>query len=118
MDSFVGRSSPADITVTPDFDGSPHACAQWAFNGAIKDLSHFYVLVEAEGKKIFDDRVTGNEKRATIKDLRPLTKYKVSVAAVYTDEIQNLSSIDFVHTGMFSPLELIYLLLLVYTYMH
>ena len=63
------------------------------------DLSHFCVLMEAESRNIFDDRVTKNERKATLKGLHPSTEHKVSVIAVYTDEIQSFSSVDFVHNS-------------------
>ena len=104
--TFLGRSSPDNIEVTPDFDGSPHALAEWTFEGVIQDLSYFCVLVEAEGRNIFETRVTKDEKKAMLSGLLPSTKNKVSVMAEYTDGIQTHNSVDIVYDGkqMFVPI--------------
>ena len=96
---FIGRSSPDKIIVTPNFDGSPDALAEWTFEGVIQDLSHFCVLVEAEGRCVFEDTVTKDERRATLRGLCPLTEHKIVVEAAFIDQIQTFNSADFVHKG-------------------
>ena len=82
---FLGRSSPVDIKVTPKYDGSPDARVEWVFDEVKQDLSHFRVLVEVEGHRISDDRVTKDDKSAMIKRLKLLAVLilimKVSISA-------------------------------------
>ena len=57
------------------------------------------MLVVAEGETIFEDDVTRSKRRAELKGLQPSTEHKVSVVAVFTDEMQTLNSVAFVHKG-------------------
>ena len=57
------------------------------------------MLVEAEGRNIFEEKVIKDERRAVLRGLQPSTGHKVSVIAVFTDEIQTHNSVDFVHKG-------------------
>ena len=57
------------------------------------------MLVEADGRNIFEERVIKDERRAVLRRLLPSTEHKVSVTAVFTDEIRTLNSVDIFHKG-------------------
>ena len=90
-----------DIKIVPDYAGSPNAKVEWSFKGESSDLSHFRVTVQTEeGGIIFEDSIAKDGRSTTLKNLRPMTKHQVNIVAVYSDEIQNHTSVDFLHEGM------------------
>ena len=90
-----------DIKIVPDYAGSPNAKVEWSFKGESSDLSHFRITVETEeGGIIFEDSIAKDGRSTTLKNLRPMTKHQVNIVAVYSDEIQNHTSVDFQHEGM------------------
>ena len=99
--TLADRNYPQDISMIPDFDGSPNATVSWSIAGPSMDLSHFRVTVKAEDKGVvFLNSASNDERSIAVENLHPLTKHEVAVVAVYTDEIEKLNSIDFFHTGM------------------
>ena len=65
------------------------------------DLSHFRVTVKVKDKGVvFFDSVSDDERSITLENLYPSTNHEVAVVAVYTDGIENLNSVDYIHSGM------------------
>ena len=44
------RNPPSDIVVTPQYPGSPRGSVVWCFQGESSDLSHFSVVIQADGE--------------------------------------------------------------------
>lgn len=65
------------------------------------DLSHFRVTVKVKDIGIiFLNSTSDDERSIVVENLKPLKKHEITVAAVYTDEIEKANSVDFFHTGM------------------
>ena len=65
------------------------------------DLSHFRVIVKVKNKGVvFLNSTSDNERSITVENLQPLTKHVVTVVAEYTDGIEKVNSVDFIHSGM------------------
>ena len=98
--SLADRSYPRDISIVPEYDGSPKATVSWSFAGPSMDLSHFRVIVKAKNKGVVFLNSTSDEESIAVENLQPLTKHIVTVVAEYTDGIEKVNSVDFIHSGM------------------
>ena len=99
--SYADRSYPHDISIVPEDDGSSRATVSWSFAGTSMDLSHFRVTVKVKDIGIiFLNSTSDDERSIVVENLKPLKKHEITVAAVYTDEIEKVNSVDFFHTGM------------------
>ena len=83
MHGFSDRSSPEGIRITQKIPGSGQATIHWSFPENCPALSRFRISVtkEDEGRVIFQQYVTSQERRVTIDSLQPSTKYTVNVVA-------------------------------------
>lgn len=44
------RKPPSNIVVTAEYPGSPSGKVEWLFSGESSDLSHFCVVIQADGE--------------------------------------------------------------------
>ena len=47
---FAVKNPPSDIVVTPQYPGSRSGSVTWCFQGESADLSHFSVVIQADGE--------------------------------------------------------------------
>ena len=103
---FSDRTCPEGIRITQKIPGSGQAMIDWSFPENCPALSRFRISVtkEGEGRVIFQQYVTSQERRVTIDSLQPSTKYTVNVMAEYSDGIEKRRIKEHVNCGMLSHL--------------
>ena len=101
---FSDRSSPKEIRITQEIEGSGQAMIDWSFPKNCPALSRFCISAtnEGEGRVVCQKSVTSQERRVTIDSLQPSTKYTVNVMAEYSDGIEKRRIKEHVNCGMLS----------------
>ena len=78
---ILDRSSPQDVSITPEFRGSQNATVKWEFPGEDTDLSGFCVQVNDDGVT----EVGASTREAAIGGLRLSAINHIDITAMYKD---------------------------------